>query len=60
MDCKKIKEKFYIYCDINYVSPSNLSSNTIALEDLNIKKDQMCLESMKMLEKYCKSENNSK
>jgi hypothetical protein len=62
MDCEKIIEIYTEACHQNYsVSGFLVSSNIkIGVKSLQLQADNNCLESMKMLKKYCKSEIKNK
>jgi hypothetical protein len=60
MDCNKIIKIYNESCFVEFSTTSVFVFNKVSIMDLNFKKDQTCLESMKMLEKYCKPENKQK
>jgi hypothetical protein len=60
MDCKKIREIYNVACTTTYSNPYINIQITMQSETLRLQNDLTCLESMKMLEKYCKPENTSK
>jgi hypothetical protein len=59
MDCKKLIEIYNNSCFVEFNTDSKYAFNKILTKDLNFKKDQTCLEAMKMLEKYCKEDKSS-
>lgn len=52
MDCKKIREIYNATCNADNINP-HAYYKFYQVEALRTKKNHTCLESMKMLEKYC-------
>ncbi len=52
MDCKKIREIYNATCNADSINPHGYYT-LYNVEALRTKKNHTCLESMKMLEKYC-------
>ena len=59
MDCKKIREIYNNSCFVEFTTTSESTLNKISIMDLNFKKDQTCLESMKLIVKYCEKDKSS-
>jgi hypothetical protein len=59
MDCKKLSEIYNNSCFVEFTTDSESALNKISIMDLNFKKDQTCLESMKLIVKYCKEDKSS-
>ena len=59
MDCNKIIKIYNESCN-HYCNRFTHYETIMRAEALRLQSDRNCLESMKILEKYCKSENKQK
>lgn len=60
MDCKKIIEIYNESCHQDYSASGIIvtAQIKIGVKNLQLQADKNCLQSMKMLEKYCKNQND--